>query len=468
MSSLAIVRSSLTTSSARYLRSWGLWVLLVIALIGSRFFVSRDDGQAVVIAVHDQLPVLTSAMLGVSLGIVVSTLLLPIGFIYLRSNTTRRQPWQVEEVTPASRVAVALGRFFADVGVLAAVLAALTLAGFILALLRITPSDIRPGDIIAGLWLVAGPAVMGLAAIRILFDAVPWTRGALGEVLFFVLWMASIAMPVATGGRTVGFTPNLTDFAGFISPLTYAAPSDGKQHATPDLTIGGAAVKPGRIPLDVMAGLTAPGYPESRLAWAAIACAVAAGAGLLYRPHRPRRRSEISGKLARLLSAGPPRPANPNAPPARLSALPWLGLVAAEFRLIGGGRLFMLLALAAAASGLAADYRHVGAAVMLLLLLFRFSAQAGRTEAKGLRALTLTAAHSPMARRIAFVIAAAAWSLLLAIPAFVTHPWLAVLEQGVAPGVAAAATAAVLGAVTRSAFTPRLVLLVAWYAYLSS
>ena len=37
MSSLAVVRSSLSTSLARYLRSWGLWVLLVIALIGSRF-----------------------------------------------------------------------------------------------------------------------------------------------------------------------------------------------------------------------------------------------------------------------------------------------------------------------------------------------------------------------------------------------------------------------------------------------
>ena len=40
-----------------------------------------------------------------TLGIVISTLLLPIAFVYLRSNATRRQPWQVEETTAASRVA---------------------------------------------------------------------------------------------------------------------------------------------------------------------------------------------------------------------------------------------------------------------------------------------------------------------------------------------------------------------------
>jgi hypothetical protein len=336
MSAVAVTRSSFSTSLARYLRSWGLWALLVLALVSSRFFVSREDGQAVVIAVHDHLPVMTSAMIGVSLGIVVSTLLLPIGFIYLRSNTNKRQPWQVEEVTAGSRMAIAFGRFLADAAALFAVLGVLTLAGFILAVLRMPLSEIRPLELIAGLWLVAGPAVMGLAALRVLFDAIPWTRGALGEVLYFVVWMASLVLPVTAGERAVGLAQNMTDFPGFISPLTYAAPSDGKRHGTPDVTIGATLVKHGRIPLDVMAGLTAPGYLQARLGWSLIACAVAAGAGLLYRPHRPRRKSPTAGRIARLLSAGPPRPAKADAPAARLSALPWLGLVIGELRLIGG------------------------------------------------------------------------------------------------------------------------------------
>ena len=102
MTALAIAQSSFITSLLRYSRSWGLWLLLLVAPGGARFMISNDDGQGIQIAVGQHLPVMTSAVLGVSLGVVVSTLLLPIGYIFLRSNTTRNQPWQVEEVTAAA------------------------------------------------------------------------------------------------------------------------------------------------------------------------------------------------------------------------------------------------------------------------------------------------------------------------------------------------------------------------------
>jgi len=96
-------------SLRRYRRSWGLWLLLLVAPVGARLMISNEDGQGIVIAIGGHLPVLTSPVLGIWWGIVVSTLLLPIGYIYLRSNTNRRQPWQVEEVTAGSRVAIMLG-----------------------------------------------------------------------------------------------------------------------------------------------------------------------------------------------------------------------------------------------------------------------------------------------------------------------------------------------------------------------
>ena len=194
---------------------------------------------------------------------------------------------------------------------------------------------------------------------------------------------------------------------------------------------------------------------------------VGALAGLLYRPHRPRNQRG-PGWLARLSAAGPPRPADPLAPAARSAALPWLGLLIEEFRLIGPGRLFPLLAAGAALAGLAADYRHVGSPAALLLLIFGLAAQAGRSEAKGLLALTRTARMSPMARRAALVAAGAAWSLLMAVPAMIVHPSLLTLELAIATGAGAALVSTVLGAISRSAFPARLVLLIAWYAYLSS
>ena len=92
MTAHAIARSSFATSLARYSRSWGLWVLLLVAPIGARFWIPDENARTVVISVNDQAPVMTSAMLGVTLGIVITTLLLPVAFIYLRANATRRQP----------------------------------------------------------------------------------------------------------------------------------------------------------------------------------------------------------------------------------------------------------------------------------------------------------------------------------------------------------------------------------------
>jgi len=454
--------TSLTTSLKRYWRSWGLWLLLLVAPVGARYMLPID-GAGVEIAIGGELPLMTSPFLGVSLGIVVSTLLLPIAWLYLRSNTTRRQPWQVEEVTRASRVAIALGRFGADVVVLLAMLAALTLAGWFLGLMLIPPRPFNLFEIAFPLWLVAAPALMGLAALRILFDARPLLRSGFGDFLYFVLWITSIALPAATQGQATTFATNMVDFAGFVTPLTFASPAGAD-----DFAIGGIEATQGTLQLDVMAGLFSSGYLESRLAWAGIAVALTVLAGLIYHPHLARRRAGKPGRLTAWLNPGPPPNAMLNAPAARQAMLGWFALVAAEFRLIGSGRAFLLIALCIAIAGAFIDFRHAASPAALLLLAFALTAHAGRSEARGLLALTKTAPFAPMMRRAAFVIAGVGWTTLLAIPALARAPSLETLGLAAATGGAAALVASAIATVSGSAFAPRLVLLVLWYGYFSS
>ena len=463
MSAVAVARSSLRTSLSRYGRSWGLWLLLLTGPVGARFMVARDDGSGIQIVLGGHLPVLTSATLGVSLGVVVTTLLLPVGFLYLRSNTTRRQPWQVEEVSPASRIAVALGRFGADATVLLAMLAALTLAGWFLGWLIVAgPLDV--GVLTMALWLVAAPAMIGLAALRILFDALPWLRRGWGEAAYLVLWITSLVAPISNAGKPGNFASNLVDYAGFVRPLVAGSDAGSK-----GITIGGGTnVLPGRIPVDVMAGLMSDGYIASRLTWVLIAVAIAAFAGLVYRPHRASSGPRATGRLARLLAPGAPPAADSAAPVAPRARWPVIGLIVAEARLIGAGRAFLILAVIATASGLVGDFRHIGSPATLLLLIFGLTAHAGRSEARGLIALTATTSLPPMVRRAAFVVAGTGWSVLLAVPAALSGLSSAPLLLNAMTGVAAALTATVLATVSGSAFAPRLVLLVAWYGYLSS
>ncbi|MDT9600159.1 hypothetical protein [Sphingosinicella rhizophila] len=468
MSAVAVARSSLVTSLSRYSYSWGLWLLLLLAPVGARFMIAPDDGAGIQVAIGGHLPFMTSPTLGVTLGIVVSTLLLPIGFLYLRSNVTRVQPWQIEEVTAASRVAIMLGRFAADVAILFAMLAALTLAGWFLGWL-IGSGPLNVWHITMALWLVAAPPLMLLAGIRIFFDSLRITRRGFGEFLYFCFWLASIAVPAAMSDTDPAYlkstyATNMIDSAGFIRPLAGPDPKEMGQ-----FSIGSTDIEPGRVPLDAMAGLHAPGYMASRLSWAAIAVALAAFAGLVYQPHIARNRIRKRDRIARWFArTRPPAPADPAAPPALPAAVPFIGLVKAEFRLIGGGRLFMLLAAIVALLGLGGDYRGAGSPAALLLLIFALTAQAGRTEARGLRPLAGTTLLTPWHRRAAFVLAGILWALLMAFPACFPAMSAEPLLLALATGGAASLITIALAAFSGSAFAPRMVLLVLWYGYFSA
>ncbi len=461
--SLAVARSGFATALTRYRRSRGLWLMLLVAPIGARFMIAGDDGAGMQVAVDDHLPVLDWATIGVCLGVVVATILLPVAFLYLRANVTRRVAWQVEEVTAASRPALALGRFGADLAVFGGVLVALTLAGWVLAG-AVGVGEARPGLLALGLWATAGPALVLVAAIRRLWGAVPWLRGAGGELAFFLVWMWMLvsAMIASTGLGTQGFAGALTDPLGFLRPLMWNLAGD--EHG---LSIGSGAVLPGRVPLDVSSGLLSPGYLPSRLAWVTIAVALALLAGAVHRPHTERRR-RTPGRLSRWLAPGAPPVAERDAPAAAKSRWPALGLVLSEARLIGAGRLFLILAAGAALAGVLGDYRHLGSPAALLLLVFALTAQAGRTEAAGLRSLVRTTVLGPWPRRAAFVVAGIGWAVAMALPAAAVGVSAEPLLLALLTGGAASLAAVGLAALTGTAFVPRLVLLLAWYAYFSA
>jgi hypothetical protein len=102
----------------------------------------------------------------------------------------------------------------------------------------------------------------------------------------------------------------------------------------------------------------------------------------------------------------------------------------------------------------------------MLLMAFALSAHAGRSES--LRTLTNTLVTSPIIRRISFVVAGTGWALLLALPGAVAHVSGQPLLLALATGAAAATIEIGLATVSRSAFAPRLVLLVLWYGYFST
>ncbi len=463
----AVAVSAFTTSIHRYGRSFGLWLLLLVAPIGARFLIAGQDATGSIISAEGRIPVLTSAFMGAGLGIIITTLLLPIAYIYLRANVTRRQPWQVEEVSPASRIAIAYGRWAADVAALLAVLTATTLAGIVLAYLLLPFSEVNPAVIAFCLWVIAGPAVVLVASIRLILESRRWTRGWLGDVLYFIFWMASIIVVAAYHSHR-GFGANMLDANGFMAPLAFSL------DANANFTIGGGMIvgdgAKSRILLDVLGGILSDGYLASRAVWLGIAALIPLLAGLVYLPH-------VAGKTRRkpvawlqILEPGAPPKANPLARPASSAALPFLGLVLAEARLMAGSRKAQIAVAALAIGGWFLPWSTAIGPAAMLLLVFASTAHAGRSEQRGLLALTRTGLESPMARRLAFVFAGVLVTLEMSIGAIahgLTTGELRPLIEACAFGGGTALTAITLGALTRSATAPRLLLLIAWYLYLN-
>ncbi|QHL91663.1 hypothetical protein GVO57_13750 [Sphingomonas changnyeongensis] len=144
-----------------------------------------------------------------------------------------------------------------------------------------------------------------------------------------------------------------------------------------------------------------------------------------------------------------------------------LAHIFSETRLIAAAPVFAPLALAIAVGGLLTGMAPLAERAALLLLIFGVSAQAGRMEARGLAPLIVTAPAGRWARRIALVAASGALMAAVLAPAALAAADPARLIIGVALAAAMAVAATGMAMISRSAFAPRLILLIIWYGYAS-
>lgn len=451
----------------RHLRSPALWALVLAAPIAAHFMLPGEAADYAVITLNGARPRFSASVLGLELGIITAVVLTPAAFLFLRAGPTKVRPWQADGVAPAPRPAVFLGRWLADVGVLWLALLSLTAAGLILSLFRIPWSAQDPLRLVASLWLPAAPALALAAGARSILDARPATRAWLGDVLFFAAWIGTAVAGLLGAGGLGAFA----DIYGAITPLVSGAdfPVDG-------LTIGAAPNSAASVPLDGWAGVTEPRYLAARACWLFAPALLPLLAGALYRP--PVASGGGSGRRGRAATSseasGDHPPSTSLAPASgggRLRASPLIGLVLSLMRVMSRGRVWRAGALAVACAGLFLPFRAAVGPAVWLLALFPLAAEAGRWQAPELRRLlNATPASGPL-RFAAFVLAGALLMLLPIAPALLRAAVTgdaAALRQAMALVSLAPLAAAALGTLSRGAVAPRLLSLLAWYAYLSS
>ncbi|MEL7231955.1 MAG: hypothetical protein AAGJ85_05535 [Pseudomonadota bacterium] len=471
MKSLSTFRTGLRFDLKRYTRAPSLWFIALATPIAAHFMMPDQDAGYAVVTLNEARPIPTAAVLGLELGVLAATLLTPLAYIFLRAGPTRHQPWQVSDITAYSRPVLTIGRWVADTFALWALLAALTVAGLILSLFRVD-GTINFGHIIAALWLPAAPSLALVAAIRLFLDARNMTRKWLGDVIFFITWMGlllvSLIAATPIDGGAVTSRPYVDAF-GSIAPLISSvdAPVTG-------VSIGGATNTGEKLSTEAWRAVTQSDYVASRGIWLLAAFGLAMLAGLIWAPMK--RTNTASG--ARQVS-WPLRLANtilPDAIVGRSKSVPmrslqasgWLG---SYFRLTFRHWIWILLSMAAAVTGFLMPFRTVAGPAILLTLIFPFTEASARWQNRSLHSYLDTLGPSQWQRAAMSTFSHSLIAVLVCTPAAMRAasnnelqwlPHIAIICFGVPIAIIA------LAILTRGAVAGRMVMLIAWYFYLSS
>ena len=136
-----------------------------------------------------------SAWIG-TMTVMVTNLFLSLFGFYLVSDCIKRDirtgVGQIIATTPVSRAAYLVGKWISNFMVLAVLVLILAVAAAVMVLLK-HEAALDLGALLMPFLAVALPCMALIAAIAVVFETVPWLRGAVGNALYFFLWIFSLS-----------------------------------------------------------------------------------------------------------------------------------------------------------------------------------------------------------------------------------------------------------------------------------
>lgn len=184
--------------------------------------------------------VYNSAWIGMLMTLVCSTFLSLVGFYIVKNSVLRDTDTRVGRIlaaTPMRKDFYTLAKTLSNFAVLASVVGILMLAAVVMQLRLGEVRSISLWKLWAPFVLIALPAMLLTSATALLFETLPILRGGVGNVVYFFVWTAELAVAASNG---------LDDVNGM--QLLYRSTRrilEGVDQAHPDnfhfsLTIGGA------------------------------------------------------------------------------------------------------------------------------------------------------------------------------------------------------------------------------------
>jgi hypothetical protein len=177
------------------------------AMGGAVYFGYLVAAGYVSLTVENQRGVLNSAWVGTLTALALGVLLPLFGFYLVKNTLEHDRATGVGEMlaaTPLSRGAYVAGKAASNFCYLAALAAVPAAAALLLQAIAGEERRLDLGALLFPLfWLMLPPLALA-AALAVLFEAVRWLRGALGNLIFFALWNVLLVLG-AQGMGAFGF-----------------------------------------------------------------------------------------------------------------------------------------------------------------------------------------------------------------------------------------------------------------------
>ena len=145
--------------------------------------------------------VYNSAWIGMLMTICCSTFLSLVGFYIVKNSVQRDTDTRVGQIlaaTPMRKDFYTLAKTLSNFAVLACMVAVLMLAAVAMQLLRAEGHSFSLWKLWAPFIFLALPTMLLTASVALLFETLPVLRGGVGNVIYFFLWTAALALG-ATG-----------------------------------------------------------------------------------------------------------------------------------------------------------------------------------------------------------------------------------------------------------------------------
>ncbi|MCC6069602.1 ABC transporter permease [Massilia sp. GCM10020059] len=178
------------------IRSARFWVIQGLLCIASWWSFPTMEKDYMVLALNGHLRgEYSSAWIGMVVAMLAIWLSL-IGFYLVRGTLVRdfeTRVWQLLVATPLTRSSYLLAKWCSNMAVLSLVMAGALAVGVVAQLVRAENMHVNLVELVKPALLLALPSLALTSLLALVFDLVPWLRRTAGNVLFFILWVASLA-----------------------------------------------------------------------------------------------------------------------------------------------------------------------------------------------------------------------------------------------------------------------------------